>query len=161
MAIPEKPESRAEMYLNKIASGSGTIPAQPESRLEQYLDVIANNGGGGGSGGGSGGVDMVNVTFACSRDNYGVGFNIPVVVDNDTKYGAYYSVSPESPIAVKLPKYATGAIHIDLSGGAIALGNIDKSVMPEVTGNGTIDFATGFWIINGDCTFTAAGIKGT
>ena len=63
MAIPEKPESRAEMYLNKIATGSGTIPAQPESRLEQYLDAIARNGGGGGSGGGSGGgVLVVNLT---------------------------------------------------------------------------------------------------
>lgn len=65
MAIPEKPESRAEMYLNKIASGSGTIPAQPESRLEQYLDVIANNGGGGGSGGG---VLVVNLVYDESTD---------------------------------------------------------------------------------------------
>jgi hypothetical protein len=67
MAIPDKPESRAEMYLNKIASGSGTIPAQPESRLEQYLDAIANNGGGG-SGGGSGGGYLnrtINITICC------------------------------------------------------------------------------------------------
>jgi hypothetical protein len=63
MAIPDKPESRAEMYLNKIASGSGTIPAQPESRLEQYLDAIARNGGGGSGGGSGGGVLVVNLTF--------------------------------------------------------------------------------------------------
>ena len=46
--IPDEPLTRAEMYLNKIATGSGDTPEQPLTRMEQYLDYIAENGGGGG-----------------------------------------------------------------------------------------------------------------
>ena len=45
--IPDEPLTRAEQYLNKIATGSGETPAEPLTRLEQYLDYIAENGGGG------------------------------------------------------------------------------------------------------------------
>ena len=45
--IPDEPLTRAEMYLNKIATGSGDTPEQPLTRMEQYLDYIAENGGGG------------------------------------------------------------------------------------------------------------------
>lgn len=45
--IPEFPLTRAEQYLNKIATGSGDTPEQPLTRIEQYLDYIAENGGGG------------------------------------------------------------------------------------------------------------------
>ena len=48
--IPEFPLTRAEQYLNKIATGSGDTPEQPLTRMEQYLDYIAENGGGGGGG---------------------------------------------------------------------------------------------------------------
>ena len=43
MALPEKPLSRNEQYLNRIATGTGEIPEIPLSRIEQYLDVIAEN----------------------------------------------------------------------------------------------------------------------
>ncbi len=70
MALPETPLTRAEEYLNRTATGSGTIPDEPltrveqylakiagedvtvpdvpYTRIEQYLDYIAENGGGGG-----------------------------------------------------------------------------------------------------------------
>lgn len=47
--IPEEPLTRTEMYLNKIATGSGNTPDEPLTRMEQYLDYIAENGGGGSS----------------------------------------------------------------------------------------------------------------
>lgn len=54
--IPDEPLTRVEMYLNKIATGSGNTPDEPLTRVEMYLDEIAENGGGdsgGDSGGGS------------------------------------------------------------------------------------------------------------
>lgn len=48
--LPEKPLSRKESYLAKIAGEDVTIPDEPESRTEQYLAYIAENGGGGGGG---------------------------------------------------------------------------------------------------------------
>ena len=47
MAIPDAPLTRGEQYLNRIATGEGTIPDEPLTRVEQYLDYIAENGGGG------------------------------------------------------------------------------------------------------------------
>ena len=52
MAIPDAPLTRAEQYLDRIATDSGTIPDEPLTRVEQYLDYIAKNGSGGGGGGG-------------------------------------------------------------------------------------------------------------
>ena len=48
MALPDTPLTRAEEYLNNIATGEGTIPDVPYTRIEQYLDYIAKNGSGGG-----------------------------------------------------------------------------------------------------------------
>lgn len=48
MALPEKPFSRKEQYLSKIAGQDTEIPEEPFSREEMYLDEIARNGGGGG-----------------------------------------------------------------------------------------------------------------
>lgn len=48
MALPEKPFSRKEQYLSKIAGQDTEIPEEPFSREEMYLDEIAKNGGGGG-----------------------------------------------------------------------------------------------------------------
>ena len=59
--IPEFPLTRAEQYLNKIATGSGDTPEQPLTRMEQYLDYIAENGGGGGGGGGDSNLSAVYV----------------------------------------------------------------------------------------------------
>lgn len=47
-SLPEKPLSRKESYLAKIAGEDVVIPEAPESRTEQYLAYIAENGGGGG-----------------------------------------------------------------------------------------------------------------
>ena len=48
--LPEKPITRDEMYLNRIATGSGTIPEKPITREEMYLEEISQSGGGGGGG---------------------------------------------------------------------------------------------------------------
>lgn len=48
MALPEKPFSRKEQYLAKIAGEDTEIPEKPFSREEMYLDAIAQGGGGGG-----------------------------------------------------------------------------------------------------------------
>lgn len=48
MALPDNPLTRGEQYLNRIATGEGTIPDEPLTRMEQYLDYIAENGGGDG-----------------------------------------------------------------------------------------------------------------
>ena len=45
--IPDEPLTRVEMYLNKIATGDGDVPEVPLTRMEQYLAEIAENGGGG------------------------------------------------------------------------------------------------------------------
>lgn len=50
MALPEKPITRVEHYLNRIAGQSGQIPDVPFTRVEHYLDYIARNGDGGGGG---------------------------------------------------------------------------------------------------------------
>ena len=47
--IPDEPLTRVEMYLNKIATGDGDVPEVPLTRMEQYLAEIAENGGGGGT----------------------------------------------------------------------------------------------------------------
>lgn len=49
MALPDRPLSRKEEYLAKIANQAGAQkPDSPMSRTEEYLDYIAENGGGGG-----------------------------------------------------------------------------------------------------------------
>lgn len=60
MALPNEPLTRGEQYLNRIATGGGTIPDEPLTRVEQYLDYIAENGSGGGGSGGGGAVESVN-----------------------------------------------------------------------------------------------------
>lgn len=51
MALPDRPLSRKEEYLAKIAGQAGVQkPDYPMSRTEEYLDYIAENGGGGGGG---------------------------------------------------------------------------------------------------------------
>lgn len=44
--IPEFPLTRAEQYLAKIAGEDVAVPDVPRTRIEQYLDYIAENGGG-------------------------------------------------------------------------------------------------------------------
>lgn len=48
MGLPNKPITRKEHYLAKIAGQNVGIPDKPKTREEQYLDEIARHGGGGG-----------------------------------------------------------------------------------------------------------------
>lgn len=41
MALPDEPLTRTEQYLNRTATGGGTIPDVPLTRVEQYLAKIA------------------------------------------------------------------------------------------------------------------------
>ena len=143
MAIPDKPESRAEMYLNKIASGSGTIPAQPESRLEQYLDAIARNGGGGSGGGGSGGgVEIVYLTLASSNGKeYYCTIQIPMIVDpvtGATRIGSalHPNVGPDTSLTFGVPKLGSGpvAVPLDALFTQEDFSTVDMQVMPTASG---------------------------
>jgi hypothetical protein len=108
--IPAQPESRAEMYLNKIASGSGTIPAQPESRLEMYLDAIAKGGGG-------------DITVESKT----VTANGTVTAPSGKAY---------SPIIVDVPNsYTAGDNGKVVNNGQL----VYQTAHTEVTENGTID----------------------
>ena len=49
MALPDKPLTRQEMYLSKIAGENTELPEKPLTREEMYLDAIAQGGGGGGT----------------------------------------------------------------------------------------------------------------
>ena len=49
MALPDKPITRKEQYLSKIAGQGTDIPDKPITREESYLDYIANHGGSGGT----------------------------------------------------------------------------------------------------------------
>lgn len=63
MPLPENPQTREEMYLNGIATGSTDgLPDAPVTREEMYLDYIARNGGGGGGGGGGGSSTLAGLT---------------------------------------------------------------------------------------------------
>ena len=64
--LPDKPKSRKELYLAKIAGEDVIVPERPESRTEQYLAYIAENGAsvGAGTAGGAnsiyGGLDLTD-----------------------------------------------------------------------------------------------------
>lgn len=49
MALPDKPLTRQEMYLSKIAGENTELPEKPLTREEMYLEAIAQGGGGGGT----------------------------------------------------------------------------------------------------------------
>jgi len=75
MSLPENPQSRGEVFLNAIATGSSSDLPTPQSREEQYLDYIAQNGGGGG-----GTTVVANPTLAGTEDSL-TGLQV-----GDTKY---------------------------------------------------------------------------
>lgn len=113
--IPDEPLTRAEQYLNKIATGSGDTPEQPLTRMEQYLDYIAENGGGG--------VDPESITLVTLNVSQNGTTNAPsgkaynkVVANVQNSYGA----SDEGKV---------------VSNGAL----VSQTAHAEVTQNGTID----------------------
>ena len=113
--IPDEPLTRAEQYLNKIATGSGDTPEQPLTRMEQYLDYIAENGGGG--------VDPESITLVTLNVSQNGTTNAPsgkaynkVVANVPNSYGA----SDEGKV---------------VSNGSL----VSQTAHAEVTQNGTID----------------------
>ena len=113
--IPDEPLTRVEMYLNKIATGSGNTPDEPLTRVEMYLDEIAENGGGGVDPG-----DIVLRTLNVSQNGTtnapdGVAYNKVVANVPNT-----YAASDEGKV---------------VSNGAL----VAQTAHAEVTANGTID----------------------
>lgn len=102
--LPE-PKSRQESYLARAAGMDVAIPDKPESRLEQYLEAIAENGGGGGGGGTTNfnqltnrpkynGAAMTGDTNIPQVKTYTAGSNITINGNNeisatDTTYSAF------------------------------------------------------------------------
>lgn len=137
MALPDEPLTRSEQYLNRTATGSGTIPEEPltrveqylakiagedvtvpdvpYTRIEQYLDYIAENGGGG--------VDPESITLVTLNVSQNGTTNAPsgkaynkVVANVPNTYGA----SDEGKV---------------VSNGSL----VSQTAHAEVTQNGTID----------------------
>lgn len=116
--IPDEPLTRVEMYLNKIATGDGDVPEVPLTRMEQYLDYIAENGGGG--------VDPESITLVTLNVSQNGTTNAPsgkaynkVVANVPNTYGA----SDEGKV---------------VSNGSL----VSQTAHAEVTQNGTIDTTT-------------------
>ena len=110
------------------------------------------------SGGGSGGgVEVVNITFVCSYGEYDVTTNIPVVVDGSTFVGQVFTVGKASgPVTIGIPKFGAGPIRTQFGDTqVIYFDNLGGE--PQVSGDATLDLNTHDMVINGDCTFTAAG----
>ena len=113
--IPDEPLTRVEMYLNKIATGSGNTPDEPLTRVEMYLAEIAENGGGGVDPG-----DISLVTLNVSQNGTtnapsGKAYN-KVVANVPNSYGA----ADEGKV---------------VDGGAL----VSQTAHAEVTANGTYD----------------------
>lgn len=113
--IPDEPLTRAEMYLNKIATGSGNTPDEPLTRMEQYLDYIAENGGGG--------VDPESITLTTLNVSQNGTTNAP-------SGKAYNKVIANVPNT-----YAAGDEGKVVSNGSL----VSQTAHAEVTQNGTID----------------------
>ena len=113
--IPDEPLTRAEQYLNKIATGSGETPDEPLTRLEQYLDYIAENGGGG--------VDPGDITLRTLN-----------VAENGTT-NAPDGVAYNKVVANVPNSYDSGDEGKVVSNGAL----VSQTAHAEVTQNGTID----------------------
>ena len=116
--IPDEPLTRAEQYLNKIATGSGDTPEQPLTRMEQYLDYIAENGGGGVDPG-----DIVLRTLTVSQNG----------TTNAPSGTAYNKVVANVPNT-----YAASDDGKVVSNGSL----VSQTAHAEVTANGTIDTTT-------------------
>lgn len=113
--IPEFPLTRAEQYLNKIATGSGDTPEMPLTRMEQYLDYIAENG--------SGGVDPGDIVLRTLNVSQNGTTNAP----SGTAYNKVVTNVPNS--------YGASDEGKVVSNGSL----VSQTAHAEVTQNGTID----------------------
>ena len=113
--IPDEPLTRVEMYLNKIATGDGDVPEVPLTRMEQYLDYIAENGGGG--------VDPESITL--------VTLNVSQNGTTNAPSGKAYN-----KVVANVPNtYGAGDEGKVVSNGAL----VAQTAHATVTENGTID----------------------
>ena len=100
MALPNEPLTRAEQYLNRIATGSGTIPEEPYTRIEMYLNKIAT---------GSGEVPEEALTrleqYLAAIAEYGGGSSITVEPLTALANSTYIAPSGKaySPVTVEVP----------------------------------------------------------
>lgn len=113
--IPDEPLTRAEMYLNKIATGDGNVPEVPLTRMEQYLDYIAENGGGG--------VDPGDISLVTLNVTENGTTNAP----SGTAYNKVVANVPNS--------YAASDEGKVVSNGSL----VSQTAHAEVTANGTYD----------------------
>ena len=118
MAIPNEPLTRTEQYLNRTATGGGTIPDEPLTRMEQYLDYIAENGGGG--------VDPESITLRTLNVSQNGTTNAP----SGTAYNKVVANVPNT--------YAAGDEGKVVSNGSL----VSQTAHAEVTQNGTVDTTT-------------------
>ena len=113
--IPDEPLTRVEMYLNKIATGDGDVPVVPLTRMEQYLAEIAENGGGG--------VDPGDIVLRTLNVSQNGTTNAPDGV-------AYNKVVANVPNS-----YAAGDEGKVVSNGSL----VSQTAHAEVTQNGVVD----------------------
>ena len=91
--IPDEPLTRVEQYLNRIATGSGTIPDEPLTRVEQYLAYIAENGSGGG------GSVTVDSALSSTSENPVQNKVVKAALDGKGTYSKPSSGIPKSDLA--------------------------------------------------------------
>ena len=114
--IPDEPLTRVEMYLNKIATGDGDVPKEPKTRVEMYLAEIAENGD-------DGGVDPGDISLVTLNVSQNGTTNAP----SGKAYNKVVANVPNS--------YAAGDEGKVVSNGSL----VSQTAHAEVTANGTID----------------------
>lgn len=113
--IPDEPLTRVEQYLAKIAGEDVTVPDVPYTRIEQYLAYIAENGGGG--------VDPESITL----ETLNVVENGTTTAPTGKAYNKVVAAVPNS--------YGASDEGKVVSSGAL----VSQTAHAEVTQNGTID----------------------
>ena len=128
--LPEKPLSREESYLAKIAGEDISLPEKPESRTEQYLAYIAENGGGGGGGGTSNFNQLTNRPKYKGAEMTG-NTNIPEVKTYTA--GTNVSISESGAISATDTTYTAGT-GLNLTGTAFSVNTETIATKSDLTG---------------------------
>lgn len=122
------------------------------SIFDNLLATAMMGEGGGGGGGGSSDFSTAQVEFFCSQYYYHV--DIPDIA-NDAVSLHHSDATTEESLLVTVPLYKGKYL---LNGG-FDLANVDMNVMPTFTGNISLDTDTGYIVIEGNGTITAAGLN--